>query len=71
MNWWLIESWREIEKLKQEQLGAHNPDSKAPVYYFNPDCKHDRCSYDIATCPKCIEYTNQKKKENAKLIKTI
>lgn len=30
---------------------------------FNPDCMHERCSYDIATCAKCLDYSAQIQKE--------
>lgn len=28
-------------------------------YYFNPYCKHERCSYDLMTCDLCIQHSKK------------
>ncbi len=28
-------------------------------YYFNPECKHERCSYDLLTCNACIAHSKR------------
>lgn len=66
MQWWLAKSWNEQQQLKQEQLGPNPQVSSMPLSYFNPDCKHERCSSDILTCPACIDYTTVKNLENDK-----
>lgn len=31
------------------------------IYYFNPLCKHRRCSYDLFTCVECQKFTRMVK----------
>jgi hypothetical protein len=38
-------------------------------YVFNPDCKHDRCSFDIMNCDACIAYSNQLHKNRLEALK--
>lgn len=28
-------------------------------YYFNPECKHERCAYDLMTCDACIAHSRR------------
>ncbi len=28
-------------------------------YYFNPYCRHERCSYDLMTCDLCIQHSKK------------
>jgi hypothetical protein len=68
-NWWELLGWNDQQRVKRLQL-AHSDTAilgtGMGLSWFNPDCKHERCSYDILTCPKCIEYTKQKNAEHAK-----
>lgn len=69
-KWWELLGWNDQQRAKQEQLALaavdeHRVNRMIPSY-FDPSCKHERCSYDILTCPKCIEYTKQKNEEYAK-----
>lgn len=65
-RWWELKGWNEQQKLKAEQL-ASGPaiTSNTKLSWYNPICKHEHCSYDILTCPQCIEYTKQKNEEHA------
>lgn len=69
-RWWELLGWNAQQKAKQEQLALASVDSHRIncmlLSYYNPECKHEHCSYDILTCPKCIEYTKQKNEEHAK-----
>lgn len=38
-------------------------------YYFNPQCKHDRTSYDTMNCNACIAYSNQMHKNRVEAMK--
>lgn len=64
-NFWFNGGWRDSQKLVAEapieKLPATNAELLAdPLYVlFNPHCKHERCSYDIANCDSCIEYTKE------------
>lgn len=62
-EWWELPGWRDQQKAKEERmikLGSVFPVDTTPCSYFNPNCKHEACSYDILTCPECIKYTKEK-----------
>lgn len=66
-KWWELLGWNDQQRVKKLQL-AETPTvfSGMDLSYYNPACKHEHCSYDILTCPQCIEYTKQKNEEHAK-----
>lgn len=62
-DWWELPGWRDQQKAKEERIKQVSPEllqDTMTCSYFNPECKHEACSYDILTCPKCIEYTKEK-----------
>lgn len=67
IKWWELKGWNDQQRVKRLQLAdAPTVFSGMGLSYYNPTCKHEHCSYDILTCPKCIEYTKQKNEEYEK-----
>lgn len=57
------------KKLTVDELAANKrTDVDLLRVVFNPDCKHERCSYDIATCAKCLDYSAKIQKETPREI---
>lgn len=48
-NWWELPAWREPSETPRQKLG--------PLVMFNPQCKHQRTSYDIVNCDACNAFT--------------
>jgi len=54
------DSWRAKQVLVPKLPPLLEDKDKVEFYfYFNPQCKHERCSYDLATCDACIEYSKK------------
>lgn len=48
---------------KEETIALARTDVDHLRAVFNPDCKHERCSYDIQTCKQCLDYSAKIQKE--------
>lgn len=46
---------REPQPMVSIELASERPKG---LFMFNPQCAHDRSSYDVVTCPECQAYSD-------------
>lgn len=53
MNWWQNGGWREPQPRELVD------DPNYVYIVFNPQCRHERTSYDLMNCDNCIAHSKE------------
>ena len=55
LGFWHTGTW--YDELERRKVLDPKREMRGPIGEFNPQCRHERTSYDILTCDACIAYT--------------